>query len=303
MNAIFAGTAGAGGLIGLLIALSATPVVATFLPLLLSLFGGAGGFFAFKIDFTKANTKKQLILFGWSLTSFSVAAMVGVFVGIATKHLFYTQQLSEKVEVRDVANQADLVRKLTMRRRLEGLGASRSEIEKFFVYRYDAAVATEKLAALNAAITSIISIYEKSERQSPTSPIVTNPFVLFSQLVNSCRRVRAVIAAVDRQIQNKEIPIEIVELIVADLRSIDFAALIRTRAGAADENSTAEMTKSVTALYAGLLEIRAILPLQNSDKEIQEADKVWITGQPSPQMLQLPRFDPVANSGLLQMWN
>ena len=74
-----------GGVVGLLVGLSNSPVVAVLLPLLFALLGGTGGFFALRVDFSKDGPKRGLAAFGASLTCICVGIATGTFWGLALR--------------------------------------------------------------------------------------------------------------------------------------------------------------------------------------------------------------------------
>lgn len=74
-----------GATIGLLVGLSRTPVVATVLPLLFTLIGGAGGFFVLRTDFTQNAARQSIDAYALSVIAFSVGTISGLFLGMWNK--------------------------------------------------------------------------------------------------------------------------------------------------------------------------------------------------------------------------
>jgi hypothetical protein len=268
-------------------------VVATFLPLLLSVFGGAGGFFAFKIDFRAANTARQMQLFGWSLAAFTFAAVIGVFGGMATKQLWYAQQMAGKAAMPATTDQADFIGKLVMRKRLDGLGASSAEIERFFAYRYDPAEFAKKLAALKAATANVVAINDKANVS--TGNLATLAFPDFVGLVDICRRFGALAESTEPFGNGKPIPIELASLLIADLRTFNFESALRARTQDASNPLRQSMMKAVAQLHVAVLGARVDVPVRSNDREVAEADRLLSLGQTLSQRPGPRLFDPIAS--------
>src|SRR4051794_35882373 len=118
MAPVVLGSGTLGAFVGLLVAYSATPIVAGLLPLLFGLLGGASGFFIFKINFENPNKIKQLKLFGWSLAAFAGTSTFALLVGINTKaSIINSNSVAALPE-----NSMGIMPNLIMRKRLELLG-------------------------------------------------------------------------------------------------------------------------------------------------------------------------------------
>ena len=74
-----------GVVTGLLVGLSASPVVGVVLPLLFSLLGGAGGFFVLKTDFSSGGPRQSLVAYSACVLSIATGTGLGVYIGIAER--------------------------------------------------------------------------------------------------------------------------------------------------------------------------------------------------------------------------
>jgi hypothetical protein len=80
-----AGFALLGGAIGYMAGASQTPVVATLLPLLFGLIGGAGGIYLARADLSRHATHVRLIAIGKSLAAFVVLLLIGSVLGTSLR--------------------------------------------------------------------------------------------------------------------------------------------------------------------------------------------------------------------------
>jgi hypothetical protein len=74
-----------GGAIGYFAGASESPIVATVIPVLFALLGGASGLYVSRIDLASAQGVSMLDLFGKSLLTFSLACMLGAMYGTALR--------------------------------------------------------------------------------------------------------------------------------------------------------------------------------------------------------------------------
>lgn len=125
------GMAALGAVLGLLVAWSASPVVATVIPLLFGLIGGAGSVSFLKADFSKPGVQRQIQAAGASLLSCCSAFLVFLVIGVLTKGYVETMQhdaLTYQLSGEQLANPAAAIDRLLLRQRLVGIGATKSEI-------------------------------------------------------------------------------------------------------------------------------------------------------------------------------
>ena len=120
------GMSSLGFLVGLLISWSATPVVATALPLFFSVVGAIGGFYFGKIDVTTEKNQQKLTQMGTYLFALCLSCLVGVVFGSSTRPVVisFTSQLLQH----DVSKSPDVVAAIVLRAKLQALGANKAEI-------------------------------------------------------------------------------------------------------------------------------------------------------------------------------
>jgi hypothetical protein len=127
---IVLGMGALGLLVGTFAAWSASPIAATTLPLLFGLLGGASGFSLVGMDFSKQDTRAKAKLLGLCLAAFSLACIIALVVGIYVRPMLSsTPDMRHNIKLDDKISAEDLVRKIALRRKLEFIGATPSEIE------------------------------------------------------------------------------------------------------------------------------------------------------------------------------
>lgn len=126
------GMAALGALLGVMIAWSASPVVATVIPLLFGLVGGAGSFSLLKMDLAKPAAQQKLQTHGASLLACCSACLITLVIAVLTsgyvRQAIDREALAYPLSKEQLANPASAIDRLMLRRRLVAIGASDSEI-------------------------------------------------------------------------------------------------------------------------------------------------------------------------------
>jgi|GraSoi2013_100cm_1033763.scaffolds.fasta_scaffold19779_1 hypothetical protein len=129
------GMAALGALLGVLIAWSASPVVATAMPLLFGLLGGAGSFSLLKMDLSKPNSQTKVRLIGSSLLSCCSACLLALLLAIVAKGWFLQRAAlanSYEFKPQQLVTVSDGIGSIVFRKRLQLLGATPDEIRVLF---------------------------------------------------------------------------------------------------------------------------------------------------------------------------
>lgn len=124
-----------GALLGVLIAWSASPVVATAMPLLFGLLGGASSFSLLKMDLAKPNNQMKVRLVGSSLLSCCSGCLVALLLAVLAKGwVLQRGTLANFYEFKpqQIASVSDGIEKIVLRKRLQLLGATADEIRVLF---------------------------------------------------------------------------------------------------------------------------------------------------------------------------
>lgn len=122
------GAASFGALLGCWIALSASPVVMTVLPLLFTFAGGAGGVFVWRNDPNNPATQRKIELFGAAGAAFSLFCLSATLLTLYERATI-AAWIAAKRDVVDVAGYADPLGALIYRDKLMLAGASKEDIK------------------------------------------------------------------------------------------------------------------------------------------------------------------------------
>lgn len=128
-----AGAACLAIVLGYLVGASNSPVVATALPLLFAVIGGAGGFHVLRSDPAQPAFHEQLRLFGGLLLAFSVSFFAGLNYGIAVRSDEGVAALSPRNVSKPLTHLDDPAERrqfILLRAKLRMLGATEAEIER-----------------------------------------------------------------------------------------------------------------------------------------------------------------------------
>jgi hypothetical protein len=164
-----------GALLGVLIAWSASPVVATAMPLIFGLIGGASGFSLLKLDLSKPNNQEKLKLIGGSLLTCCSACLVALLLAVFAKGFFLQKEISNLHYELNVERltEATAVDKIMLRKRLEFLGAGKTEIKALLEKDNkpkDLAVAIGNLYATSKSLISAYDELSESDKETIEKP-------------------------------------------------------------------------------------------------------------------------------------
>jgi phosphate/sulfate permease len=154
-----------GALLGVLIAWSASPVVATAMPLIFGLLGGAGSVSLLKMDLSKPNNQMRARLIGSSLLSCCTGCLVALLLAVVAKGWLLQQAAtanSYAFSSQQLANVSDGIGNLVLRKRLQLLGATPDEIRALFdkmSKRPDYKVIVDRIVP---AATALVEAYEEA---------------------------------------------------------------------------------------------------------------------------------------------
>lgn len=164
------GMAALGALLGVLIAWSASPVVATAMPLLFGLLGGAGSISLLKMDLSKPNNQMKVRLIGSSLLSCCSGCLVALLLAVVAKGwLLQRAALANSYEFnpQQLATVSDGIGNIVLRKRLQLLGATPDEIRVLFdktSKKPDYKAIVDKIVP---AATALVAAYEEAGKVQP----------------------------------------------------------------------------------------------------------------------------------------
>jgi len=165
------GMAALGALLGVLIAWSASPVVATAMPLLFGLLGGAGSVSLLKMDLSKPNNQMKVRLVGSSLLSVCSGCLIALLLAVVAKGwLLHRTALANSYEFnpQQLANVSDGIGSLVLRKRLQLLGATPDEIRVLFDKMSKTPDYKAILDRIVPAATALVAAYEETGKdQTP----------------------------------------------------------------------------------------------------------------------------------------
>ncbi|MEY9387540.1 hypothetical protein ABIF93_005797 [Bradyrhizobium japonicum] len=132
MSRLNTGMAALGGLLGVLMAWSASPVVTIVVPLLFAFIGGAGGLSLMKMDLSKPASILKLKTVGNAFIFCCGACLAGLLIAMLARPIladFETGRSSRyKIEGKNLSSN-DYINQIALRRRLELVKASDDEIK------------------------------------------------------------------------------------------------------------------------------------------------------------------------------
>ncbi|WP_128960557.1 hypothetical protein [Bradyrhizobium guangzhouense] len=152
-----------GAVLGLLVAWSASPVVATVMPLLFGLIGGVGSFSVLKVDLSKAAAQQKMRALGASLLSCCSAFLVTLVIGVSTRGYVEAAQNEARtfqLSAEQLGNPAPAIDRLLLRQRLVSIGASKLEIQSIMnagkLSDFRSAVDT-----IGKAVTALLAVHQQ----------------------------------------------------------------------------------------------------------------------------------------------
>jgi hypothetical protein len=215
-----------GALLGLLIAWSSSPVVATTLPLLFGIVGGASGFSLLKMDFAKPGSQQKLKAAGAALLSCCLACIATVVIGIATKGMFLALQndsLVYQLSSEELSHRVTAIDELLLRKRLSSIGAAKSEIQALMggsPKSADFKVATDQISAVATDLLTAYDELSENERRQADGQMGSSKF---AELCGATRIFSMLKGNADK---NGTISAGRFQLSTSALYSIDFASII-----------------------------------------------------------------------------
>jgi hypothetical protein len=175
----FAVGAGAFGLLlGSWIALSASPVITTVLPLIFGIITGAGGAQLFRFDSDTPASRARIALFGISAATFSFCCLLGMLGAVALRAQInnWLVPQAQHVDILNLDPTSPLhdnpFGALLLRARLEAVKASPEEIKAIFKQK-DTAVVPVFPAGEISLLDKLIAVLKP---ESPTSAPPDYPF-------------------------------------------------------------------------------------------------------------------------------
>jgi hypothetical protein len=114
-----------GALLGVWIAWSQSPIVVTVLPLLFGVIGGAGGYSLLKMDFSKPQNQEKIRVIGLGFGTLCLACLIFMITAMIARP--FLREFTAQSEF-DITGSTSPLRALTMRARLQILGATGKEI-------------------------------------------------------------------------------------------------------------------------------------------------------------------------------
>jgi hypothetical protein len=184
---IVLGMGALGLLVGTFAAWSASPIAATTLPLLFGLLGGASGFSVVGMDFSKQATRAKAKLLGLCLAAFSLACIIALVVGIYVRPMLSsTPDMRHNIKLDDKISAEDLVRKIVLRRNLEFIGATPSEIE----YVLDKKNDNSNVEKINKELNELLKNVQKPKVDYGDSPWIVPPSRSYGGNPQSIMRAR-----------------------------------------------------------------------------------------------------------------
>lgn len=218
-----------GAVLGLLVAWSASPVVATVMPLLFGLIGGAGSFSLLKADLTKPAAQKTTRALGASLLSCCSAFLVALVIGVSTRGYVEAMQsnaLTYQLSADELANPASAIDRLLLRQRLIAIGASKSEIRS--IMRADAKADFKGAAdTIGQAVTALLAAHDQL---SAADQQKVSEAPGFAKLISAARYFSIVKGAMDPNVPMTE---EDFHLLTNNLYSINALTILPTDPAAA----------------------------------------------------------------------
>lgn len=171
----FAAGAGAFGLLlGSWIALSASPVITTVLPLIFGVITGAGGAQLVRFDSDTQVSRSRLTLFGISAATFSIFCLLGMLGAVALRSRINNWLVPQAQHV-DILNldpasplHGNPFGALLLRARLEAIKASPEEIKAIFTQKDTAVIPIFPGAEINL-LDKLITVL-KPELTIPAQP-------------------------------------------------------------------------------------------------------------------------------------
>ncbi len=157
-----------GVLVGYLTGASNSPVVGVVIPAIFTLIGGAGSVYLLNMDFKIKESAFKFKIIGISTSFFVLTFIIGLLVGVATRSPYgwaaifprSTVKIDE-IAVDEIGETKDNIELILLRRKLQMLGATESEVNKIVVLARKEFNNKEKYKTAKALIDSAINDVEQ----------------------------------------------------------------------------------------------------------------------------------------------
>ena len=243
-----------GALLGFWIAISASPLVMTALPLLFGVAGGWGGLSLVKMDLSKPGTQKKIALLAGALASLCSSCLLSTLVTLAflpTLRSF----TAVKADIVDVQYHPDPVAAVAMRAKLAALGASPDEQRAILFAAFAPPDYGKVVKQFNQAAKTYTNAFEafsdEQKKALETDDIVSR------MLLESYAASKAMIAEIDA-LHNKYDDQTIARLMQLRIESLSYF----------DGASTSEVAENIARKNPAFLAARAemyanIMPIKS----------------------------------------
>ncbi|WP_431016391.1 hypothetical protein [Bradyrhizobium pachyrhizi] len=257
------------------------------LPLLFGLVGGASGFTVLKMDLSKPNSQRKLRLIGSALFSCSLACVIALVFGVATKGTLLALQADSsvyKLRTEDLSHRAWAIDRLLLRKRLSAIGATKSEIEILMANTPDSADFKSVSDQLALAVTEFLATYDalpQEDQKKLDGDLGQSPFAklqgaarIYSMLKSRSEANGPITAAGYRFLTTPLYSIDFASIFPRDSDSKYFAKQLKLLEAIAKVQSILDRNSRFSDPFAQTKQIDEFLKLVAAAKPTQDSNLV-----------------------------